>query len=227
MVSVASNPCGWRRGWDSNPRYGDTVRLISSPPCDVRTCANYAPRLEICFRATRADGMFRAQLGKFPPTNGRQGRQGRQPCRKNHWTHSHVHVHVRKSSLSLAESLTKFDPRAFRLLPFTPQGAVIPPRDGKEPEGLCRFCRQGANGDEANGPCRGRTQDSDGALSPGAAAFRRDRRKPASRPIPRLAHVTGAGQCEYDASASGRPQTAIRGWPKTYLSGVSGLPIDY
>jgi len=70
--------------------------------------------------------------------------------------------------------------------------------------GFLRFSVR-ARIDIANGPCRGRTQDSDGALSPGAAAFRRDRRKPASRPIPRLAHVTGAGQFEYDASASGRP----------------------
>jgi hypothetical protein len=81
----------------------------------------------------------------------------------------------------------------------------------------------------ANGPCRGRTRDSDGALSPGAAAFRRDRRKPASRPMPRLAHDTGAGQYECDASASGRAFRGFilrRAWPKTNLSGVSGLPID-
>jgi hypothetical protein len=70
MVSVASNPCGWRRGWDSNPRYGDTVRLISSPTCDQRTSRKYAPLLGFLFRASRAKCLFRAQLGKFPPTNG-------------------------------------------------------------------------------------------------------------------------------------------------------------
>jgi hypothetical protein len=122
------------------------------------------------------------------------------PCEKSTCMDEHVRkyrlVNVCRALRQFRLSLQTHAFPAARQVPDTPEAQQF--------VGFLRFSVR-ARIDTANGPCRGRTQDSDGALSRGAPAFRRDRRKPASRPIPRLAHDTGAGQYEYDASASGRP----------------------
>lgn len=155
MLSIAGKPHGyWRRDPESN-----RARRI----CNPASAYCEAPSTEgRSIRMGRFEGPICPQLSNKLPD-------------PMYCTDAHRYNH---SLVNVLDPLRQFASRALAHA-FQPVHAGGGSSTGNAAaRAFLRFSVRARIG-TANGPCRGRTQDSDGALSPGASAFRRDRSKPA------------------------------------------------